>query len=63
MTPATEMFWLTVTLSVPLPALVTVNVIWFALLGESGVGLGEFAVTETPAVKPTVTETDPMTGA
>jgi hypothetical protein len=33
-----------------------------AVLGEAGVGLGVFASTITPAWKPTVTETEPLTG-
>src|SRR5207247_9015930 len=41
----------------------TVNVIVSAVLGEAAAGLGVLAVTVTPALKPTVTETEPVTGA
>src|SRR5438874_2787788 len=52
-----------VMLSVPLPTFVAVNVMVSATLGEAAAGLGVLAVTATPALNPTVTETEPVTGA
>ena len=51
------------TLSLPLPEFATVKVRVSAVLGDAGVGLGVLAVTVTPAWKPTVTETEPLTAA
>ncbi len=50
-------------LSTPLPTFPIVNVIVSAVLGDAAAGLGVLAVTVTPALNPTVTETDPLTGA
>ena len=62
-TPATEMFSEIVTLSVPFPTFAAVNVIVSAVLGDAELGVGVLAVTVRPALKPTVTETEPLTAA
>src|SRR5438034_6638072 len=56
-TPPTEMFSDTVTLSVPLPMFDTWKNRVSAVLGDAGPTVAAAAMTSTPATKPTVTST------